>query len=396
MPISLSLYLDSRSPKSLDSESAKKKEYPIKVSITKNGSTAFLPTGIKVLPNQWKDKKVVGRPDKVRLNDFLDSFKSRVHSLIYDGRDTGLYSDMTANEIKKDISARLDKSNVKTLFMSFYDKFAESRRSERTKEIYRVTARKIRLLYPRADYLALDKITLDWLEDLDEQLITRGNNATTRNLDFRNIRAVIKHALKHKLIKENPFEDFEIPEGESPDRVLTLQQLQNLRDAKVEPWEEKYRDFFFLSFYLIGMNTEDLLHVTAIENGRIDYKRAKTQKPLSIKVEPEALAIIKKYQGKRHLLNILDTYSRTHNWTSKVDYVLKEIAKRSGLPPVTMYWARHTWATIAHGDLGIDIGTVSSALGHQPDKKVTLIYIRKRDYSKVDEANRKVIDYLHS
>jgi len=94
------------------------------------------------------------------------------------------------------------------------------------------------------------------------------------------------------------------------------------------------------------------------------------------------------------MLNILDTYSNTHNWTSKVDAVLKDIAKRNGLPPITMYWARHTWATLAHGDLGIELSTVSDALGHQPENKVTLIYIKKKDYSKVDEANRKVIDYF--
>ncbi len=59
-----------------------------------------------------------------------------------------------------------------------------------------------------------------------------------------------------------------------------------------------------------------------------------------------------------------------------------------------MYWARHTWATLAYGDLGVDIETISNALGHQSGKSVTMIYVRKKEYSKIDDANRRMIDYL--
>lgn len=395
MPISLNLYLDTRACKRGDESH----EVPVKLSITYKRHTAYLPTGIKVQPENWKNMKVVKRPDKSRLNEYLESFKARARNIIFDGRDVGRYHDMTATEIKNDLAARLgvaENMPKADLFLSIYDKFAEGRRSERTKEIYRVTARKIRQIVPKTERLPVDKIDLDWLEALDDLLIARGNNASTRNLDFRNIRAVLKYAQKHKYIKENPFDDFEIPTAESPNRAMTVEQLRLLKDATVEPWERKYLDFFFLSFYLIGINTEDLIHLEKVEDGRINYIRAKTHKPLSIKVEPEALAIIKKYPGKAHLLNILDTYARTHNWTSKVDSVLKNIAQRNNLPPVTMYWARHTWATIANADLGIDIAVIADALGHQPEQKVTLIYIRRKDYSKVDEANRKVIDFLLS
>ena len=393
MPISLNFYLDTRTTKSKEKEI----ELPIKLGITQNRKTAYLSTGIKVLPSQWKDRKVTKRPDKARLNDFLESFKTRVRNMIYDGRDDGRYLNMTAREIKDDIAERLGNGGAKAIkncFLDAYDKFAEGRRSERTREIYRVTGRKIRELVPNSKKLSLDKINLEWLESFDHLLLAKGNNASTRSLDFRNIRAVLKDAQRHRIIKENPFDDFKIPDGESPDRALTLHQLQRFKVAQVYPWEQKYLDFFFLSFFLIGINTEDLLHLKQVEEGRINYIRSKTQKPLSIKVEPEALDLIKKYPGKKHLLNILDTYASTHNWTSKVDAALKEIAQRNGLPPVTMYWARHSWATIASADLGIEISTIADALGHQSEKRVTRIYIRRKDYSAVDRANRQVIDAL--
>ena len=56
------------------------------------------------------------------------------------------------------------------------------------------------------------------------------------------------------------------------------------------------------------------------------------------------------------------------------------------------YWARHTWATIAYG-LDIPDETIAAALGHSHGNRVTAIYIDK-SIAKVDEANRKVIDYL--
>ena len=396
MAISINLYLDCRFSKK-DNQS-EEQEFPIKVTITKDEATAYLSTGVKVFSDQWKDRRVIGRKDKARLNDYLDSFKSRVRNLVRDGLEDERYLFMTATEIKNDISRRLGngegRKTKSALFFSVYDKFAESRNAERTREIYRVTGRKVRQLLPCPERIRLDQIDIDWLENLDELLVTKGNNGTTRNIDFRNIRAVLKYAQKHKLLRDNPFDDFIMPTGESPNRALTVEQLRTLINAEVEPWERKYLDFFLLSFLLVGMNTEDLLHVERIEDGRLSYVRAKTHKPISVKVTDRAQEIIDKYRGKKFLLNMLDTYSSTHNWTAKVDAALKAIAQRNKLPDVTMYWARHTWATLASADLGIELSTISDALGHQPEKKVTLTYIRRKNNNAVDDANDKVINYV--
>ena len=62
---------------------------------------------------------------------------------------------------------------------------------------------------------------------------------------------------------------------------------------------------------------------------------------------------------------------------------------RQGL---TTYYARHTWASIAF-NLGIQKDVVSLALGHSFGVRVTDTYINA-DLSRVDEANRRVIDYV--
>lgn len=64
----------------------------------------------------------------------------------------------------------------------------------------------------------------------------------------------------------------------------------------------------------------------------------------------------------------------------------------AAFPGLTTYWARHTWATIA-SELDIPIETIGLALGHKVGSSVTNIYIRYNP-AKIDDANRKVIDYV--
>lgn len=63
------------------------------------------------------------------------------------------------------------------------------------------------------------------------------------------------------------------------------------------------------------------------------------------------------------------------------------------LTDLSTYWSRHTWATIAY-EICIPVDIIGQALGHS-DKShsVTFIYI-KEDPVKVDEANRRVLDYI--
>ena len=70
---------------------------------------------------------------------------------------------------------------------------------------------------------------------------------------------------------------------------------------------------------------------------------------------------------------------------------LQAIAKTLGLPKISMYWARHSWATMA-AELDVPKETIAAALGHSSNT-VTEIYIHF-DRTKIDRANRKVLDYV--
>ena len=57
-----------------------------------------------------------------------------------------------------------------------------------------------------------------------------------------------------------------------------------------------------------------------------------------------------------------------------------------------MYWARYSWATIADS-IDIPEKTISKGLGHVDKSLAGRKYIAF-DWSKVDKANRQVIDFV--
>ncbi|MDR1347498.1 MAG: transposase, partial [Prevotellaceae bacterium] len=63
---------------------------------------------------------------------------------------------------------------------------------------------------------------------------------------------------------------------------------------------------------------------------------------------------------------------------------------------LSTYYARHSWATIARNKCKISKSDIDECLNHvNSDNKLADVYI-ERDWSMIDEANRKVIDYIFS
>ena len=159
---------------------------------------------------------------------------------------------------------------------------------------------------------------------------------------------------------------------------------------------------FMLSFALIGMNAVDLYSCTDYKNGRITYERTKTRTrradhaEISIKIQPEIKALFDKYRDPSgvRVFRFYQMYSSPAYFTAALNKGLKQIGDAVGINDLEFYAARHTWATIAANDAGIDKYTVHTALNHIDETmKVTDIYIRK-SWEPIDRANRKVLDLL--
>ena len=381
--IATKLYLDARQSK--DGAPA-----PLKISIYYRRQVAYISTGFKILPSAWDPVSLTTKDKATMLA--ISRFKLKIDTLLLDLLESGKLDGLDASGVRNLVKRELNPADeAAARFLECMARFASSRPKQRTRDIYQATIARIRAFDRRADELTFDDVTYGWLDRFDSFLAQTSPKRNARNIHFRNIRATFRDAMKKKITMCYPFLEFEIRPEQTAKRDLSVEQLRALFDAKVKPWQQKYVDFFKMSFMLIGMNTEDLLHATGFNGDRLEYNRAKTNKPYSIKVEPECRDLIEKYRGKKYLLNILDTYASTAHWTSKVDNELKEICKDIGLPAISMYWARHSWSTIC-SDLDIPKETNTAAMGHS-SKSVTDIYINF-DRNKIDQANRKVLDFV--
>lgn len=333
-----------------------------------------------------------------KINAILESAEKEIEGLYIEGEAT---KDDVRQVLERIVAPYKWKRNHTTV--SLVDnilEFSELKNKEKTRTCYIETAKKVSIFRPNTN---LDDVTPRWLTEFDLWMEQGGCSANTRGRHFRDIRAVVNFAIGEGRTSVYGFRKFKIPKQETAKRSLSIEELSELYTMPIEEHQNRYRDMFFLSFFLVGINMKDLLQLTSVDNGRIEYYRSKTNKHYSIKVEPEAEEIINKYRGIGQLLNILDT-ARYDNFISRMDKELKllGVVKRTGLggkkhreprfPRLSSYWARHTWASIAY-ELDIPDHVISQALGHSPTNTTTAVYI-KRSLSKVDEANRKVIDYL--
>lgn len=394
----MNLYLDTRMV-------ADGKTAPIKIRFSFKGTPIMIVTGIRVLPQQWDGTKhvIVNHPQRRKLNEFLQVKFTQVSSQYLELETTKKLNGYSPKELKAVLSGKSIASRDN--FLAYYEQFTETKSTKGTQNAYKNALARLKAFDSELSSRTFDDLNLDYIKRFDA-FMALTNCKNSRNGHHRRIRAVLNEAIDNELTNNYPYRKFKLKSEPTRKRALSVEELRMLRDYPVTKAQEKYRDIFLLSFYLIGINAVDLINAPkeALHNGRIDFTRAKTHKPYSIKVEPEAMAIIQKYRGTEHLLCIMDECTDYTSWLHRMNDSIKSIGSftRSGLggkknispilPQVTYYWARHTWASIA-SELDIPKETIAAGLGHG-NNSITDIYI-KYDYRKVDAANRKIIDYVN-
>lgn len=408
--------------------------YPVRIKLWVKNAATTIETGINVAENQWDKqlKQVVGHPKAKIFNKIIQQKTTQIDALLLHCSMRGLKIDtipqfrqlimsdtlifpsvrenhsisferpeehtIEFEEQSKTNSNRVEtKQKKKSKVISFTDyfkKYVFDIRTASTKEMYQGTLDKVeKFLSPdgKMKPTTFEDVNCSWLKRFEMYLVDVGLATNTRSIHLRNIRKVFNSAIDENLVSLEiyPFRRFKIKTEETKKRVLELKDfldIKNLKETDCEPYLMQYRDIFMLMFYLVGINIKDLVNLKEISKGRIEYRRAKTRRLYSIKVEPEAMEILEKYKGKDYLVNILDRYHNHKDYTARMNKNLKKLH-----PELSTYYSRYTWATIA-SKLDIPKDTIAAALGHGR-KTVTDIYI-DFDRNKIDQANRMVIDYL--
>lgn len=380
--------------------------YPIKLNVFHN-KQIMIATQLSASEKEWNGNEYSVRAQNYKPRNIVArGIINKAETVIFTLEQQEKLKSTTDKALKKLIEDAISSKveNQKT-FLYYLDEFVSKKTNQGTKSIYTTTRNKIEEYDSHCTFESMDK---SWLENF-EAWMAKTMKVNAYAIHLRNIRSVFNYAIDEEYTTLYPFRRFSIKKEETRKRSLTAEQLRLLRDYPCEEYQIRYRDMFMLMFYLIGVNAADLFNAkhSALVNGRFEYKRAKTGKLYSIKVEPEAQAIIEKYKGEDYLLNIMDEYGNYKDFLHRMGIGLKQIGEtdRKGLggeksrnplfPDLSSYWARHTWATVA-AELDVPKEVIAHALGHSwANSTTTDIYIRF-DMKKVDEANRKVIDFVNN
>jgi integrase len=258
--------------------------------------------------------------------------------------------------------------------------------------------------------LEFTDINYNLLDGFRRQLLKDGVKTNTISNYFRTLRAIYNRGIKAKLVDRSnyPFLDITIKSERTQKRAVHINDVAKLKavqlQSNTQPWHS--RNFFLLSFSLIGISFTDLAYLkpSDIQGGRLIYQRRKTHKQYSIKLNSLATSIMDQYQGQssKYLLPILPSsvvedsltaHRLIKQFIKTTNKYLKRMAQDLNIDPITTYVARHTWATTAKR-MGYSNELIAEALGHEHGNKITNIYLDSFEPSVIDDVNVKVLEAL--
>jgi len=413
----LYLYLDTRYP-DLEGRGT------LKMAMTHKRKTSYETLGIRLLAEEWnkEHQQVVSRPDKKFQNVLIRKRMAEATLALQRIMMRDDFERLDAKQILQMIVRGTDTADtIETAdyVLPVYNEYITLAKKPNTASSYRSSLRNLTEFEKDIDSLRFKDISVAWLRRYQRWLEDeRGMGTNGANVYLRNLRTVFNYALQNEYTKARyPFKDIDMSTTEPDKRFVPWDLFVEWLSIPMDNGRTYYRDLFMLSFYLCGIRPVDLLKVkkSQIEHGRLVYHPEKLngRKKLSIKIEPEAWAIIRKYEGKEYMLNIMERRTDYKAFMAHWNKALRaighderipqlcgngrtyKIVKHHGvIPYITVYYARTCFASFLYNEMDVSMDVISQALGHSNGSCVTNFYV-KRGESKVDEANRSLIDRLN-
>ncbi|HBC21993.1 MAG TPA: integrase [Porphyromonadaceae bacterium] len=254
--------------------------------------------------------------------------------------------------------------------------------------------------------IPLGQITSQTMLEYEAYLRGLGLTDNTCSFYMRNLRAIYNRAVDKGLVSQAmPFRNVYTGVDKTLKRAINVDAVRVIKRINLSkyPMEAFARDMFLFSFYTRGMSFVDMafLRKTDLRMSTLSYRRRKTGQLLSMRWDHRMQAIIDRHpapQDSPFLLPIInnptgDRWKQYKNAMHNVNRALKNVGVMSDLEEnLTMYVARHAWASIAHSN-NIPIAVISSGLGHDSER-TTRIYLASIDTAVIDNANETILQLL--
>lgn len=298
-------------------------------------------------------------------------------------------------------------ANEQSLFTFMQEAIGQLKRLNRirTSETYAATLSSFMKFREGQDIL-LCEIDSDTMMLYEAWLKGKGVCPNTISFYMRILRAVYNRAVEKELVEQkHPFKHVYTGIDKTVKRAVPLKAIKRIKelDLTLKPHLDYARDLFLFSFYTRGVSFIDLAYLkkSDLQNGFLTYRRRKTNQQLTVKWEKCMAEIVAKYNDcstTQYLLPIItnplvDERKQYRNAIYRVNTALKEIARMISLPmPLTMYCARHGWASIAKSK-NIPLSVISEGMGHDSEE-TTRIYLASLDSNVIDQANSLILKSL--
>lgn len=274
----------------------------------------------------------------------------------------------------------------------------------RTSESYTATLNSFRRFRKGKD-VALDKMDSDLMLAYEAHLRASGISPNTSSFYMRNLRATYNRAVDKELVPQRfPFKHVYTGVGKTVKRAVPIGVIKQIKemDLSRNPSVAFARDMFLFSFYTRGMSLVDMAYLRKkdLAHGTLSYRRRKTDQQLFIKWEKPMQEIVEKYDTHNsiYMLPIIKHAQKDERTQyiyagHNINRNLKVIARALRLPmPLTMYVARHAWASIAKSK-HIPLSVISEGMGHDSEA-TTRIYLASLDNMAIDKANSLILKSL--
>lgn len=309
-------------------------------------------------------------------------------------------------------------------FMSLTIKVLMDNGQYRTMQHYKATL-KIFMRFRGNKDIAMCEINADEMQSFEAYLKNKAKVCcNTSSFYLRILRATYNKAVANGLTTQKyPFKNVYTGIAKTRKRAISTESVRQIKRLDSEKYltskQKLARDIFLMCFYLRGISFIDLAYLrkSDIKEGYISYVRSKTGQRLFIRWEKEMQEIVDKYQeqtanspylfpflsrnyfkdnkaknNNQYILHDIGDEERRlyRNAEACISYHLKKLGIKIGIKGrLTLYVARHSWATAARNN-NIPISVISEALGHNSET-TTQIYLRSIKSSEVDDANAKVL-----
>ena len=381
-------------------------------NLNKEGRNLTIESGIRVFAEEWDERQgriECRREDRRRYVEIVGEQYAydlgRLKKLLEEVEECSEESSL------EEVARRFKEERWSGYFFRYMLERIEAMESDgrlRTAETYRSTYDSFYQYREHQDF-PMRMMSGEMLEGYQRYLRGRGCAMNTVSFYMRILRAIYNRAVEDGYVEqEYPFKYVYTGIAVTAKRAIGVEVLKGLKGMDLSgrrcEWDEFVRDMFFFSFYTRGMSFVDMAYLRRedLRDGVLKYQRRKTGQMMQMQWEPCMEEIVGRYRevGSSYMLPILrDGESEEGNRRrykrvlAMVNRRLRVMSEEMGLErPLTMYVARHTWASIANSS-NVPIGVISEGMGHR-SLLTTQIYLSQIDHTVLDRANRLLISMV--